>query len=186
MRKILFISALALTIIMSMVAGTFATYTKTVYVQGGTSTASAKIFDITADANVSKDIDVWLAPNEAVDWHFDVRNYEQESAPTEVDMDLMLKISIPTILEKHGVVTSLSLEGIDEATIKKVDGHEVDGANTVFTYTVDRAFAANVAKELRGTLNFNWSNFSGSQEATEEVASEGGLLSVTITGNQAQ
>ena len=174
MKKFLIIGALILTVATSMVAGTLATYTKSVDFSGS---VTAKRFAFTAAGSVDDSINVKLAPSETDSWKFVVSNKEN-SAISEVSMDVTISVTLPDGWAALGVKPSLEFDGQSAA---------LTNSGNTYTMKVANVLPANTEKTATGILSFTWENDTPNKDADHTQAGttqKTGTISVKITGTQ--
>lgn len=184
MKKILIVGALALSVAVSMVSGTMATYTKTTVPVNGQVTAKQFNIETLTETNVTAS----LAPGETEKWEFSVVNYagNDESTVTEVDMDLYLDLHVGNtdyigegrdVLE--GLQVSLYEKGKkDEKILLNVDsqGRDYD--------TIANAFKGDVAEKKDYVIEMTWAG--GDTESHLKDANNGAKTPIHLTINGTQ
>ncbi|PYG87093.1 hypothetical protein LY28_02476 [Ruminiclostridium sufflavum DSM 19573] len=178
MKKTIIMSALILTILTSIVAGTFATYTKTL--SPITGNVSAKSFYIGTKQTVFPDIK--LAPSEKSEWAFEVVNFKDDGTVNEVDTDMTIQLNVAPKAGKQAI-DGLHVSIYDESN-KQLGTTVIK--NGQMTFTVEKAFVANTRTTQRLKLVADWKNsFVGDNVDTANAEnSNATAISVTITGTQ--
>lgn len=176
MKKALIILTLVLTIVTSLIAGTLATYTKTLTPVEGS--VAAKVFYIenseTTIANVR------LAPTESTQWTFFVVNY-QDDIVTEVDMDLYITVKLGAMA---------GFDEIDGLTVGLFEGDKQYGSTIIRNGAIDveigRAFLANQKSTRKFTVKVLWENGLVSDDTDTHNADDRhtSKIAVTVTGKQ--
>jgi len=170
MKKTLFVLVLVLTIVSSLVAGTLATYTKTLEPMEGEVTAKQFYIGATETAFA----DVKLAPSEETSWDFSVINYQGDVA-TEVDMDLNIVVNVDG--------------DIDGLKVALYEGETKLGEVTkegTFNVNIDKAFNKNVKEQRDFSVKVLWKN----GQVTDDIdtanadAFAKAKIAVTVTGIQ--
>ena len=171
MKKTLLISALVLTIASSLVAGTMATYTKTLEAMEGEVTA--KQFYIGATETTFADVK--LAPSEETTWDFSVINYQGEVA-TEVDMDLNIVVAVGGAIDGLNVAL---FEGDTQLGSTVVKDGTID-------FSIDKAFNKNVKEQRDFSVKVLWNNgqVSDAVDTANADAIAQSNIAVTVTGTQ--
>lgn len=181
MKKILIVGALALSVAVSMVSGTMATYTKTVDPLNGTVTA--KYFNI--ENSSATEVNADLAPGEKTTWDFSVRNYSGTDT-TEVNMDLILDLHVGNT-EMFGMENNV-LEGLE---VKLYDSEDLD-TNLIDTInssgrqgvTVKDAFKANVASEKTYKIVLDWTGGDQYTQLADSLEKASTPIKLYINGTQ--
>lgn len=148
MKKTLFILALVLTMASSLVAGTLAMYTTSIdNLTAGSITAKEFIF--TGVGTDSFRQGVKIAPSETVQWHFKVRNYEDDIV-TETDLYYKLTFNIrPT--ENKSAIEPLTV------TVKDLEGRILNSVTGTGTFDVVDAFMLSEdGQEKDYIVEINW------------------------------
>lgn len=173
MKKTLLVSILILVLVVSMVAGTMATYTRSLDYSGD---VTAKAFDIRETTNT--DIDIKLAPSETQSWAFTLTNTLDDGTATEVDMDVATSITLPA--EFAAVEVKLYSIGEDGS---RTEVAAVKNGNTL-TFQQDDWSQANVAKTQAYEADFTWQGSSDDADTAMGLAQTTGVVTATITGTQ--
>lgn len=175
-KRILFLSFLVLTIVTSIIAGTMATYTKTLESLKGS--VAVKQFYVGSTETVFPKIK--LAPTESTVWNFSIINY-QNNFPTEVDMDLDITVNLGPAENKME---------IDGLTMGLYEGETQWGTtilrNGTIEVTIPKAFRANVKAQRDFSLKLLWLNGAVSDTVDTLNADyfNTSKISVTVTGRQ--
>ena len=167
MKKTLILSALALAISSSLVAGTLATYTKTTTPIEATVTAKQFYINHSNIANPT----IKLAPGEKSSWKFTINNSEN-GIVTETDMDLKLDLKLFGEKQLKGLTVELY-----DADAKKVVATQPVENNEAKVF-IKRAFNANEAKSKNFELRVVCDQSTQIQNGAETD------IVVSITGEQ--
>lgn len=179
MKKLLITGALILAIASSLVAGTLATYTKTLAPINGN--VETKQFYIGTKETYFPDIK--LAPSEKSEWTFNVVNYQDNDAnvANEVDTDLNIALDV-NAKEGKAAIDGLNVSIYDEnnnqlgTTVIK-NGH--------MSFNVEKAFLANTKATKKFKLVADWKNTSGDNVDTLNAENNNSTsIGVTVTGTQ--
>ncbi len=178
MKKQLIMSVLILTIVTSMVAGTFATYTKTL--SPITGSVAAKSFYIGTNETFFPDIE--LAPSEKTEWNFEVVNFNEAGTVNAVDTDMTVLLNVAPKADK---------QAIDGLNVSIYDENNNQVGTTVIkdgqmSFDVEKAFVANTKATKKFKLVAQW-NTSIDQDNVDTLNAESNnatSISITITGNQ--
>lgn len=178
MKKIILMGALILTIASSLVAGTLATYTKTL--SPITGSVSAKSFYIGANQTVFPDIK--LAPSEKSDWTFEVVNFKADGTINEVDTDMTITLNVAEKADK---------DAIDGLQVSIYDENNTQVGTTVvksgqMSFDIEKAFLANTPTTQKFKLVADWKNPSAGDDVDTANAENQNAtqISVTIRGTQ--
>ncbi len=179
MKKLLLTTALVLAIVTSLVAGTLATYTKTLAPITGS--ATAKQFYIGSSETFFPDIK--LAPSEKNEWNFSVVNFKDgENGTTEVDTDITITLNVAA---KDGK------QAIDGLHVSIYDSDNNQLGTTIIksgemTFNIKNAFPANVKTTKSFKLVTDWKNpFAGDNVDTQNAENNHATsIGVTVTGTQ--
>ncbi len=179
MKKLLISTALVLAILTSLVAGTLATYTKTLAPITGS--ATAKQFYIGTSETFFPDIK--LAPSEKDEWNFNVVNFKDgENGTTEVDTDITVTLNVSP---KEGK------QAIDGLHVSLYDSNNNQLGTTIvksgeMSFNIENAFPANVKATKSFKLVADWKNpFAGDTVDTENAENNHSTsIGVTVTGSQ--
>lgn len=180
MKKVLITGALILAIASSMVAGTLATYTKTLAPITGE--VAAKQFYIGTNETYFPNIK--LAPSEKTEWSFNVVNFNDstKSVVTEVDTDMTVSLNIAAIDGK---------QAIDGLHVSIYDENNNQLGTTVvkngqMSFNVEKAFLANTKATQSYKLVADWKNtFAGDNVDTLNAENNNSTsIAVTVTGTQ--
>jgi len=171
MKKTLLILALILTIATSLVAGTLATYTKTLEPMEGEVTAKQFYIGATETAFA----DVKLAPSEEKTWNFSVINYQGDAA-TEVDMDLNIVVTVDGDIDGLNVALYEGDTQFGETVVK----------NGTINVNIDKAFNKNVKEQRDFSVKVLWKNGQVTDAIDTANADEFAKtnIAVTVTGIQ--
>lgn len=178
MKKIIITLALVLVIIVSLVSGTLATYTKTLEPIAGQ--VEAKQFYIGTAQTMFPNIK--LAPSENTTWTFQVVNY-QNSTVTEVDMDMDMDIKL-TVGSPEGK------QPIDGLVVGLYENGKQLGTNIIrageMKFTIEKAFLAAEKSTRTFEIKVLWDNGISSDEVDTENADmqNTSKIGVTVTGTQ--
>ena len=175
MKKILIISALVLTLVTSVAAGTLANYT-TALDNVANGSVTAKEFVLTGSGSDSFKKDVKIAPTETVSWQFSVKNFNG-STVSETAMDLAFNVDVKSS-EGKKAIDPLVVSVLDEkgnvvgtqtgtGTIKFNDGFGLSDKGQTKTYTVKIEWPSNDKTDI---------NYAGSGYGT--------AINVSVTGTQ--
>ncbi len=189
MKKFLLVGALALAIVTSMVAGTLATYSKTL--EPLADDVHAKRFNISADFDEAQTDSIRLAPGEAKVWAFRVYNYDEDyrESASEVDLDVTVSVQLPPEMLRAGVVVrqfTFANQTWETPSLTQTGGD-------TYTFTVENAFTGLEAYTQMGEVTFAWEeNMGGTEDAltqtqlTNEYEGETlGTFRVTVRADQA-
>lgn len=176
MKKLLIMLILVLSIVVSLVSGTLATYTTTLKPIEGK--VAAKQFFIGASRTEFPNIK--LAPGEKYTWNFDVVNFK-DNMTTEVDMDMDIVLSIGAGNNKQpidGLVAGLYENGV------KLGSDVVKAGEAKFT--IEKAFMANIKNTRSFEIRVEWKNGLVSDETdTNNMENQNtSKIGVTVTGRQ--
>jgi hypothetical protein len=156
MKKVLIMGAMILMIATSLIAGTLATYTKTMDISSGS--VVAKEFILLKDGADTFEKNVKIAPTETVSWQFSVKNYDGQTV-AETAMDLLFDINVTnspgklaidplvvTVYDENGeVVGSKSGTGVFQFTSQ----FPLQEAGQSKTYTVSVYWPSNGTSNLQ-------------------------------------
>lgn len=180
MKKFIITGALILAIASSMVAGTLATYTKTLSPIEGE--VAAKQFYIGASETYFPDIK--LAPSEKTEWNFDVVNYQDSAQNTVTEVDTDLTVSL-TVAAKDGK------QPIDGLQVTVFDDNNNQLGTTIIkngqmSFNVEKAFLANTKATRHFKLVADWKNPYAGDNTDTSNAENGNTTSIgiTVTGTQ--
>jgi len=180
MKKVLITGALILAIASSMVAGTLATYTKTLAPITGD--VAAKQFYIGTNETYFPNIK--LAPSEKSEWTFNVVNFQANdtNVVTEVDTDMTISLNVAA---KDGK------QAIDGLHVSIYDGNDNQLGTTVvkdgqMSFNVEKAFLANTKATQSFKLVADWKDsFAGDNVDTLNAENNSTTsIGVTVTGTQ--
>jgi hypothetical protein len=174
MKKALLISALILTIVSSLVAGTMATYTKTLDPIKGEVTAKQFFIEKseTAFANVK------LAPSEETQWNFSIVNFKDGVATdvTEVDMNLNINVVVDGAIDGLNVGLYEGDTQLGETVVKEGN----------ISFDINKAFIKNVSDTRNFSIKVLWVN--GQESDVTDTANADDIaknnIAVTVTGTQ--
>ena len=171
MKKTLLILALILTIATSLVAGTLATYTKTLEPMEGEVTAKQFYIGATETAFA----DVKLAPSEETSWDFSVINYQGDTL-TEVDMDLNIVVTVGGDIDGLNVALYEGDTQLAETVVK----------NGTINVNIDKAFNKNVKEQRDFSVKVLWKNgqVTDAIDTANADAFAKANIAVTVTGIQ--
>jgi hypothetical protein len=176
MKKLIIMLGLVLSIVVSLVSGTLATYTRTLSPIEGQ--VAAKQFYIGASQTMFPDIK--LAPGEKNSWRFDVVNFKDNTV-TEVDMDMSIVLSVEAIENK---------EPIDGLVVGLYENGNRLGTDIVRSgqakFNVEKAFLASAKGTRSFEVRIEWKNGIVSDETdTKNMMNHNtSKISVTVTGTQ--
>lgn len=180
MKKTLIMGALIVAIASSMVAGTLATYTKTLAPITGD--VAAKQFYIGTNETYFPNIK--LAPSEKTEWTFDVVNFKADdtNVVTEVDTDMSVSLNV-TAKDGKQAIDGLNVSIFDKdntllgTTIVK---------NGQMSFNIEKAFLANTKATQSFKLVADWKNPSAGDNVDTLNAENSNTTSigVTVTGTQ--
>lgn len=184
MKKILIVGALALSVAVSMVSGTMATYTKTTVPVNGEVTAKQFNIETLTETNVTAS----LAPGETDTWEFSVVNYanNDENTATEVDMDLFLDLHVGNttyIGENHDVLDGLQVRLYEKGTKEKAILLQVDSEGRSYT-TIPNAFTGGQAEKKDYVIEMTWAKGTTESHMKDEKNGAKTPIHVTINGTQ--
>jgi len=180
MKKSIITGALILAIATSMVAGTLATYTRTL--DPITGDVSAKQFYIGTNETYFPNIK--LAPSEKSEWTFNVVNFQANdtNAVTEVDTDMTISLNVAA---KDG------RQAIDGLNVSIYDANNTLLGTTIvkegkMSFDVEKAFLANTKATQNFKLVADWkNNFAGDNVDTLNAENNSTTsIGVTVTGTQ--
>lgn len=176
MKKIMITMALVLCIIVSVVSGTLATYTKTLApIKGEVST---KVFYIGTTQTMFPNIK--LAPGEEAIWEFGVVNFKDNSI-AEVDMDMDIILTVGSSEEK------LAIDGL---TVGLFENGKQLGTSIIkqgqLQYSIEKAFLALTQSTRNFEIRILWDNTIASDETDTMNADlrNASQIAVTVTGTQ--
>lgn len=178
-KKVIITAALILAIASSLVAGTLATYTKTLAPITGS--ASAKQFYIGSNETFFPDIK--LAPSEKTEWAFSVVNFNDSSnVVNEVDTDMSVTLNVAAKAGKAA---------IDGLHVSIYDSKNNQLGTTVIkngqmTFNIKKAFPANTKTTQSYKLVAEWKNsYVGDNVDTQNAENNNSTtIGVTVTGTQ--
>lgn len=180
MKKALITGSLILAIASSLVAGTLATYTKTL--SPITGEVAAKEFYIGTNETYFPNIK--LAPSEKTEWTFNVVNFKdsETNVVNEVDTDMTISLNVTA---KNGN------EAIDGLNVSIYDDNSNQLGTTVvkdgqMSFNVEKAFLANTKSTQSFKLVADWKNPSAGDISDTQNAENNNATSigVTVTGTQ--
>lgn len=177
MKKILIISALVLTIVSSIVAGTLASYNVNIG-EVASGSVVAKAFKLTGAGLDSFQNNVLIAPTETKEMKFTVSNFDG-SVVTETNMDVAITVDVTAQSGKQAIAPLT-------VVVKNESGAVVSQgslANGVGTLTVADTFTANVQATKTYTVVINWP--STANDTQYAGAGFGNAIKVSVAGTQA-
>lgn len=176
MKKVLLGMALVLAIAISVISGTMALYTTTID-EVADGSVVAKEFVLLENGSDTFKQDVAIAPGEAVNWTFSVKNYDG-SVITETAMDLSFKLTISAADEMEAiqplVITVKDEKGktvgtqTGTGTISFADDFDLQATGQTHTYTV----------------SIQWPSSDSDSNYTSANGDFGTAISVSVTGTQ--
>jgi hypothetical protein len=168
MKKALFILALVLTMVSSLVAGTLAMYTTTID-NLASGSVTAKEFIFTSAGTDSFRQGIKIAPSETVQWHFKVKNYE-DNIVTETDLYYRLTFNIrPT--ENKSAIEPLTV------TVKDLEGRILNSVTGTGTFDVLGSFMlSETGQEKDYIVEIHWPG-----NGSEDIKYAGNKYGTSIT-----
>lgn len=175
MKKVLVIVALVLVLSTAVIAGTLAMYTTSID-NLATGSVVAKEFVLLENGTDSFTENVKIAPTEAVDWQFSVKNYDGAIvSETAMALDFNIQVAAP---DGKNMIDPLVI------TVKDESGNIVGTTTGSGTIDFSNEFALNASGQQKTyTVSINWPS-DDAIDINYVGADYGAAVTVSVTGTQ--